>query len=218
MPTPSTGHAAPADAPARRAPGPAAPGQGATGAWVALSALLAVGSVLAWWLPSALLDWQPDRAAAEPWRAVTAAFVHWSEGHLIANLGAAALVAAYGWAAALPRAAALAWLLAWPLTHLGLLLRPELAHYGGLSGVLHAGVAVATLWLVVVGRGGRRLVGALMAVGLVAKLLSERPWGPALQQAEGWSIALAPIGHATGAIAGLACAAALLAWRKNQGR
>ncbi|MFN9744846.1 MAG: rhombosortase [Betaproteobacteria bacterium] len=184
-------------------------------AWAALAALLAAGSALAWPLPSALLDWQPDRALAEPWRAFTAAFVHWSEGHLFANLGAAALVAAYGWAAALPRAAALAWLLAWPLTHLGLLLRPELAHYGGLSGVLHAGVAVATLWLVVAARGSRRVVGVLMGAGLLAKLLSERPWAGVLQQAAGWDIALAPIGHATGAIAGLACAAALLAWRKN---
>jgi rhomboid family GlyGly-CTERM serine protease len=187
-------------------------------AWVALAGVLGAGSVIAWWLPTAWLDWQPGRAVAEPWRALTAACVHWSEGHLIANLGAAALVAAFGWAAALPRAAALAWLLAWPLTHLGLLARPELAHYGGLSGVLHAGMAVATLWLVVAARGGRRVVGALVGAGFVAKLLSERPWGPVLQQAEGWDIALAPSGHASGAIAGFVCAAALLAWGKNRGR
>ena len=187
-------------------------------AWVALAGVLGAGSVAAWWLPAPLLDWQPERAFTEPWRSVTAAFVHWSEGHLLANLGAAALVAAFGWAAALPRAAAGAWLLAWPLTHAGLLSRPDLAHYGGLSGVLHAGMAVATLWLVVAARGGRRVVGAVVGAGLLAKLLSERPWGPALQQAEGWSIALAPIGHATGAIAGFVCAAALLAWGKNRGR
>jgi rhomboid family GlyGly-CTERM serine protease len=187
-------------------------------AWAALAALLAAGSALAWPLPAALLDWQPERGLAEPWRAFTAAFVHWSDGHLVANLGAATLVAAYGWAAALPRAAALAWLLAWPLTHLGLLLRPELAHYGGLSGVLHAGVAVTTLWLVVAARGGRRVVGVLMGAGLLAKIMSERPWAGVLQQAEGWDIALAPIGHATGTIAGLVCAAALLAGRGRRGR
>lgn len=185
---------------------------------MALAGVLGAGSVIAWWLPTAWFDWQPGRAFTEPWRSLTAACVHWSEGHLIANLGAAALVAAFGWAAALPRAAALAWLLAWPLTHLGLLARPELAHYGGLSGVLHAGMAVATLWLVAAARGGRRVVGALVGAGLVAKLLSERPWGPVLQQAEGWDIALAPSGHATGAIAGFVCAAALLAWGKNRGR
>ena len=38
--------------------------------------------------------------------------------------------------------------LARPLTQLGLLMRPDLLHYGGLSGVLHAGVAAAALWLV----------------------------------------------------------------------
>jgi hypothetical protein len=86
-------------------------------------------------------------------------------------------LAALGWAARLPTAAAAAWLAAWPLLHLGLLLRPALAHYGGLSGVLHAGVAVATLWLVVQARGARRAVGAMVATGLVAKVALERPFG-----------------------------------------
>jgi rhomboid family GlyGly-CTERM serine protease len=192
----------------------AAPGT----AWLAVTAALLLGALLGLWWPSAWMDWQPERAWSEPWRAITAAWVHWSERHLLTNLMAAAVVGAYGWAATLPRAQALAWLAAWPLTHLALLVKPELAHYGGLSGVLHAGVAVATLWLVVAARGGRRVVGVLMGAGLLAKILSERPWAGVLQQAEGWDIALAPIGHATGTIAGLACAAALLARRKNRGR
>lgn len=183
-----------------------------------MGAVLAAGSLLAWPLPAAWLDWQPGRAFTEPWRAVTAAFVHWSDGHLIANLGAAALVTAFGWAARLPRTAAAAWLAAWPLTHLGLLLRPELAHYGGLSGVLHAGMAVGTLWLVLRARGLRRGVGAAVLLGLVVKLLGERPWAEVLQQAEGWDIALAPLGHATGATAGWACMAAALAWHQNRWR
>ena len=37
----------------------------------------------------------------------------------------------------------LAWLLSWPLTQWGLMLQPELLHYGGLSGVLHGGAAIA---------------------------------------------------------------------------
>lgn len=125
------------------------PGQ----AWLALTAALAAASVLAWWAPAWALDWQPALAAAEPWRAFSAAFVHWSPMHLGANLGAAAAVAAFGWAAKLPPRAALAWGVAWPLTHVGLLLRPELAHYGGLSGLLHGGVAVVVLWLLVQERG-----------------------------------------------------------------
>lgn len=177
------------------------PGQ----AWLSLAAALAAASLLAWWAPAWALDWQPALAWSEPWRAFTAAFVHWSALHLGANLGATAAVAAFGWAAKLPPQAALAWGVAWPLTHLGLLLRPELAHYGGLSGLLHGGVAVVVLWLLVRERGRRRAIGAMVAVGLVAKLWLEQPWGPVLRPAADWDIALAPLAHATGAVAGLAC-------------
>ena len=180
-------------------------------AWLALSALLAGASVLAWWAPAWELDWQPALAAAEPWRAWSAAFVHWSGLHLGANLGATAAVAAFGWAAQVPPRAALAWCAAWPLTHVGLLLRPELAHYGGLSGMLHGGVAVVVLWLLVAGRGRRRAVGAMVGAGLLAKLWLEQPWGPALRHAADWDIAVAPLAHATGAVAGLLCAALALA-------
>jgi rhomboid family GlyGly-CTERM serine protease len=179
---------------------------------VTLAASLALGALLAWWLPTPWLDWQPSGFAQQPWRALSAAFVHWSALHLGANLGAAAAVAAFGWAAGMPSRATLAWAAAWPLAHLGLLLRPELAHYGGLSGVLHGGVAVAVLWLLVRGRGRRRTIGGLVGVGLVAKLLLEEPWGPALRYAAGWDIALAPLAHATGALAGLLCAALALTW------
>lgn len=187
-------------------------------AWLALAALLAAGSLLAWWAPAWALDWQPALAAAEPWRAFSAAFVHWSPLHLGANLGATAAVAAFGWAAKLPPRAALAWGVAWPLTHVGLLLRPELAHYGGLSGMLHGGVAVVVLWLLVLERGRRRAIGAMVGVGLVAKLWLEQPWGPALRQAADWDIALAPLAHATGAVAGLLCGGLALALGGVAGR
>ena len=179
--------------------------------WLRLTAVLMGGALLGWWLPSAWLDWQPDRAIAEPWRAWTAAFVHWSPLHLGSNLLAAAIVGAYGVAAQVPRAQAVAWFAAWPLGHLGLLLKPDLAHYGGLSGVLHGGVAIVCLWLLVAARGGRRAVGAAVAFGLAIKLVSESPWGPVLQRSDEFDIAVAPIAHATGAIAGLLCGALALA-------
>ncbi len=178
--------------------------------WLALSALLAGGSVLAYGLPAAMLDWQPALVWREPWRAWTAVFVHWSPLHLGANLGAAAVVALLGPAARLPRRIALAWFVAWPLTHLGLLLRPELAHYGGQSGVLHAGVAAAMVWLVLAGHGTRRAIGAAVLAGQVVKLLLEEPWGPVLQFGDGWDIAVAPLAHLTGSVAGALGAA--LAW------
>jgi rhomboid family GlyGly-CTERM serine protease len=179
-------------------------------AWAALAALLIGGSVLAWWLPAPLLDWQPDRAAAEPWRAFSAVWVHWSENHLLANLLAAAVVGAYGFAAPVPRAMALAWGGAWPLTHVGLLVKPELLHYGGLSGVLHAGVAIVSLWLLLRTQAGRWRVGAAVMLGLVVKLASEQPWGPAVQRTAEFDIAVAPIAHTTGAVAGLVCGAVAL--------
>jgi rhomboid family GlyGly-CTERM serine protease len=180
-------------------------------AWLALAATLALGSVVAWWLPAVALDWQPALALNEPWRWWTAAFVHWSPRHLGANLIGAALVAALGAAARVPRSAALAWGLAWPLTHVGLLAQPALAHFGGLSGALHAGVAVAALHLLRCGHGRHRLVGGAVLAGLALKVLLEAPWGPALRHPPGWDIAVAPLAHATGLLAG-AAATLLLAW------
>jgi rhomboid family GlyGly-CTERM serine protease len=157
-----------------------------------------------------MLDWQPGLAFSEPWRLVTAAAVHWSPMHLGANLAGLAVVAWFGRAGRLPAAATLAWLAAWPLTHLGLLVEPDLAHYGGLSGVLHAAVAAGGSWLALAERGRPRAVGALVMAGLGAKVLLEAPWGSPLRAVPGWDILLAPLAHATGAVAGLACAA--VAW------
>lgn len=182
--------------------------------WVQLTALLMAGALLAWWLPTAWLDWQPERALHEPWRALSAGFVHWSPTHLLTNLGAALAVGAYGRQARVPAAWAVAYAAAWPLTHLGLgLLKPELAHYGGLSGGLHGGVALVCLWLLVAQRGARRAVGAGVTLGLVIKLWSEAPLGPARVSSPEWDIALAPASHLCGALAGLACGLAWLAWR-----
>ncbi len=192
------------------------PTPGPCSGWPALAALLAVGALLAWPLPASLLDWQPGLATTEPWRAFSAAFVHWSPAHLAGNLAAAAAVAAYGWAARLPLAATGAWLAAWPLTQLGLLTRPELLHYGGLSGVLHAGVAVAALWLAAEDRGARRAVGLLTLAALLLKTVLERPWAEALVAAG--DIAVAPAAHASGVLAGLVCTTAVLGWRHTRGR
>lgn len=178
--------------------------------WAALAGAFAAASLLAGWLPAPLLDWQPAVAAREPWRAFSAAFVHWSPLHLGANLAGAAVVGALGVAGRLPGRAALSWALAWPLTQAGLAVAPALAHYGGLSGVLHAGVAVAGLWLVVTASGRRRAIAAALLAGMAAKVLLEEPWGPALRHGGGWDIATAPLAHASGLAAGLLCAGVAL--------
>lgn len=183
--------------------------------WLRLAGAFALAAALAWWLPAPLLDWQPALALQQPWRAFTAAFVHWSAMHLAANLAGCVVVAALGLAARLPARATLAWLAAWPLTQAGLALQPALAHYGGLSGVLHAGVAVAGLWLLVTDAGPRRRIGAALLAGLALKLLLEEPWGPPLRVGGGWDIATAPLAHASGALAGLLCAALALLPRRT---
>jgi rhomboid family GlyGly-CTERM serine protease len=187
-------------------------------AWPLLAALLAAGALVAWRLPTGALDWQPALALAQPWRAFSAAFVHWSATHLGANLLGALVVTLYGLAARVPPAAALAWLAAWPLTQVGLLVRPDLLHYGGLSGVLHAGVAVAGVWLVADAHGMRRAVGAAVLAGLAFKVLLETPWGPPLRHPAGWDIAIAPAAHASGALAGALCALCVRALGRRRRR
>ncbi len=183
-------------------------------AWLALTALLAGGALMAWWLPAVWLDWQPALAASEPWRWWTAAFVHWSPLHLAANLLGCALVGALGAVGRVPTRVALAWCAAWPATHIALLLQPALAHYGGLSGVLHAGVAVAATHLLCAGHGRRRAIAAAVLAGLAVKIALEAPWGPPLRHPADWDIAIAPLAHATGAAAGVLAALAAMGWER----
>jgi rhomboid family GlyGly-CTERM serine protease len=188
--------------------------------WVALALALAIGALAVWFAPTPRTrwDWQPGLSSTEPWRAWTAVWVHLSLRHLVVNLVGTALVAWLGWAACLPARSSLAWLLAWPLTQWGLALEPGLTHYGGLSGVLHAGVAVATVPLLAqAGRG--RWVGALLLIGLAIKIAHEQPWGPPVRWGAEWDIGVAPLAHATGALSGLVCALLLQGmqwWRMSR--
>ena len=179
----------------------------ATWAWLGFASVLAVSALLAWPVTRTTLDWQPALAGSQPWRAFTAVAVHYSGLHLGANLVGAVLVAALGAVAQVPKHMVWAWFAAWPLTQWGLLLKPELQHYGGLSGVLHAGVAVAALYLVMCGARAQRFIGAAILAGTCIKVLSETPWGAPLRHGGGWDIAVAPLAHATGLVAGLVCAA-----------
>lgn len=174
--------------------------------WLGGCAALALLSLAAWPWPREALDWQPGLLAAQPWRSVTAALVHWTPRHLAANLAGCAVLALLGWRAGLGRAQVLAGLVALPLTQLGLLLRPELARYAGLSGELHALTAIAALSLVA--RGGReRWVGGGIVAGLALKLALEQPFGPVLRATPGFDFPVAPFAHLSGALAGA------LAWR-----
>ena len=197
---------------------------GAPGAaWGGLAAVLALGALAAPHLASpAGLAWQPEGWALAPWRWWTAGFVHLSPGHLGANLAATAVVAAFGLTAALPARTAAAWFAAWPLTHLALLATPALRHYGGLSGVLHAGVAAAALHLALAGTGRARTVGLAALLGLAAKLAWEGAWRQPVQASTAWDFPVAVVAHLTGALAGAGCAlvaeAASLSRRRSGAR
>jgi rhomboid family GlyGly-CTERM serine protease len=181
--------------------------------WLGVAACLALGGLAAWWVDAQRLDWQPGLAWAQPWRWWSGAWVHWSWGHLAANLAGTALIAALGARARADRADAWAWFAAWPLTQLGLLLQPALLHYGGLSGVLHAGVVIAAITLVHREPGLRRWVGCAILAGVALKVGLEQPWGRPLRHTPGWTIAIAPAAHLSGALAGLAGGLAAVAWR-----
>ena len=186
-------------------------------AWLDVGLLLLVPSLLIAQQPGLArltLSWVPSLAWHEPWRWWSAAWVHLSTLHLLANLAGGGLVLLLGWVARLPREAAWAWALAWPLTHLGLLLAPDLLRYGGLSGVLHAGVAVAAVALLREAAEWRvrreRMLGGLLLAGLCAKVLGERAWAHTLVTPSGWDIAVAPLAHASGAVCGALAALALV--------
>ena len=189
-------------------------------AWAGAAALLCLFALLGWPVSREWLDWQPQLAFTQPWRALTAVAVHYSPMHLTGNLAGAVLTAAFGIAARVPMRAAWAWLAAWPLTHFALLIAPGLApgltpgltHYGGLSGVLHAGVAIVIVFLLAQGSRAQRVVASLVLIGFCVKIIGEAPWGPAVRHPAGWDIPIAPIAHATGAVAGAACAMVALLW------
>lgn len=176
-------------------------------AWSAVGAALLLPALLLAMVPRSYgnLDWRPE-LVGEVWRWWSAAWVHLSTRHLLANLAGGALVVALGLAARVAPRAALAWLAAWPLTHLALALQPELTRYGGLSGLLHAGVAVVALELMLRSTARERALGAAIAAGLALKIVIEAPWRGALAHPDGWDIAVAPLAHAAGALAGAACA------------
>lgn len=185
-------------------------------AWAAVAALLLLPALAigpADPLALQLLAWRPQQALSEPWRWWSAAWVHLTPAHRWADLAGGLILALLGLVAALPRRAAWAWALAWPLTHLSLLLQPELARYVGLSGVLYAGLAVlALLLLVEPGRARtQRWFGGLLAVALLLRLITDQAWERTLHRPPGWGFAVAPLAHAAGIFWG-ALLAGLAEW------
>lgn len=142
--------------------------------------------------------------------------MHLNGLHLVANLAGVAFVAALGAGARLPWQAATAWAIAWPLTQAGLWLAGSPSRYGGLSGVLHAGVAVAASFMICGTERHQRLLGIGVALGLAAKITVEAPWLAAVRPSPWWGFPVVVGAHFSGALAGLVVAMASLGLQRSR--
>lgn len=152
------------------------------------------------WAPH--LEWQASTAWRQPWRAFSAVLVHRDFTHLAANLAGCAVLGWFGWAGRVTARAALAAAVALPVTHQLLLLAPDTERYAGLSGALHAAVAVVALALWQRGSRRERRIAAAVWAGLVLKVLLEMPWRGAVQSLPGWDFPVAVGAHAAGLLSG----------------
>ncbi len=171
------------------------------------------------WPPLAqALVMRPDAGLSQPpWVWWSTAWLHGSTPHLLRNLAGLVLMAALGTLMRPSRQAALAGWLAWPLTQLGMLMEPSLSSYVGLSGVLHAGVAVLALHAAMAplrqpvsqslsqlapSVAGLRIGAIALLLGLAVKVLMENPWSQALVASTSSAINVAPWAHLSGCAAG----------------
>lgn len=193
-------------------------------AWLLLCALHGVASMLLWWAHAPAvqaLTWYAELWPAQPWTLWTSAWVHLNTPHLIGNQLALGALTAAGWVLRPPLAATLAWALSWPLLQLSLLWWPQVTHAVGLSGLLHAGVAVLGLHLLLGGASPMaRPWGALLIAGIAVKLLMERGWQHPLQHDLGTELPVVQAAHLSGALWGAVLAALLGAlgawWSRRQ--
>lgn len=182
--------------------------------WLALCALHGVASMLMWWAGQQAVDaltWRVDAWLQQPWTLWTSHWVHMNTPHLIGNQVALGALAAFAWTIRPTLACALAWLLAWPLTQLTLLLWPQIGYAVGLSGLLHAGAMVLAVQLMlkrIVVPKARRW-GALLALGLLAKLALESGWAYPVVWDAGNDMSVVQAAHLAGAFWGLVLGLAL---------
>lgn len=153
-----------------------------------------------------------DQSLASWW---ATAWLHGSAPHLRNNLAGTALLAVMGWMVHANWRSTIAWAMAWPLTHIGMLLRPEITSYIGLSGVLHAGATVLALQQIITPfQPHHRQSGWILLGCLVFKIFMENPWGAVLILSSSSAIKVAPWAHFSGALAGLACGVLIFGWTK----
>ena len=137
----------------------------------------------------------------------TCAWLHANTAHLFANLVGLSLIVCLGWILKLAPQAAIAWALAWPLTHVALLLDTRLSTYYGLSGVLHAGLGIIATSLILdpsslAGKWTKPFGWALLG-GLFVKCWLDNPHWQALVPRPELAMNAAPMSHWAGALVGM---------------
>lgn len=189
-------------------------------AWLLLCALHGVASMLLWWAHAPAvqaLTWYAELWPAQPWTFWTSAWVHLNTPHLIGNQLALGALTAAGWVLRPPLSATLAWALSWPLLQASLLWWPQVTHAVGLSGLLHAGVAVLGLHLLLSPAAPKaRPWGAVLLAGLVIKLLIERSWQQPLLNDPHSDMAVVQAAHLSGAAWGAVLGTLGAWWSRRQ--
>ena len=178
------------------------------GSWLWLCGLHAVLSLLVWGCPPEVADaltWRASDWTSSPWTLWTSAWVHLNLPHLVGNVLAMGGLAAAGWVLRPGARCTFAWLLAWPLTQVSLLLWPQVGYAVGLSGLMHAGVLVLAVQVALVRLPirGARLWGWLLVVVVLSKVLIERGWSQPIVWDAGNELSVVQAAHVTGAFWGV---------------
>jgi rhomboid family GlyGly-CTERM serine protease len=186
--------------------------------WSVVLAIAAISVALAFGGEELRLLGRYERSAfdgGEYWRLLTAHLLHLGWGHLGPNLAALLLIGAlfedlFDYAD---------WLGVWLTAALTIdgglyLLDPDVRWYVGLSGVLHGFVAGGALASLLRGRS----IGAVLAVGLSAKLIWEQTWGPMPFTAATTGGPVIVAAHLYGSAGGLLATASLHFVRRQRSR
>ncbi len=174
-------------------------------AWAGGCAALASLCVMVWLLPveaQISLRWQRTDGLAQAWTLWTASLTHLSDAHLIVNLLALLCLGVIGHHVGAGRAEVIAFLPAWPLSNLALLLWPEIQFYAGFSGLNHA------LALMIVAKCAMdfivdrhlSIIAFFLALMMLARLIHEAPWVSPLRMDASWGFTVVQAAHLTGAV------------------
>lgn len=190
--------------------------------WLLLCGVHGVVSMILWWGQESAVQtliWRADDWTGRVWTLWTSAWVHVNTPHLIGNQLALGALVAFAWVVRPPWPATLAWLLAWPLTQLSLVLWPHIGYAVGLSGLLHAGAMVLACHLVL----GRlpvpkaRRWGALLALGVGTKVVLERGWAQPVVWDAGIDTSVVQAAHLAGVLWGVGLGLLTAAWPRPSG-